>query len=52
MRIAVKDANVLIDMAVAGLLESWFQLGISTCTKDILPEDECGRRLEAWRSVP
>jgi predicted nucleic acid-binding protein len=36
MRIAVKDANVLIDMAVAGLLESWFQLGISTCTTDIV----------------
>jgi hypothetical protein len=36
MKIAVKDANVLIDLAVAGLLESWFQLGIATCTTDLV----------------
>lgn len=36
MKIAVKDANVLIDMAVGGLLESWFQLDIQTCTTDIV----------------
>jgi predicted nucleic acid-binding protein len=36
MKIAIKDANVLIDLAVAGLLESWFQLGIATCTTDLV----------------
>jgi hypothetical protein len=36
MRVAVKDACVLIDLANGGLLEAWFQLGIETCTTDLV----------------
>jgi hypothetical protein len=32
MRIAVKDANVFIDLEIAGLFDLWFQLGIETHT--------------------
>ena len=32
MKIAVQDANVLIDLEVAGLFDLWFQLGIETHT--------------------
>ena len=36
MKVAVKDANVLIDMAEAGLLDLWFSLGIPTHTTDLV----------------
>ncbi|MDQ8183958.1 hypothetical protein [Pelagicoccus sp. SDUM812002] len=36
MKIAVKDANVLIDLEIAGLLELWFQLGHQTVTTDLV----------------
>jgi len=36
MRVAVKDACLLIDLANGGLLEAWFQLGIETCTTDLV----------------
>lgn len=36
MRVAVKDACVLIDLANGGLLEAWFQLGIETHTTDLV----------------
>lgn len=36
MKVAVKDACVLIDLANGGLLESWFQLGIETFTTDLV----------------
>jgi hypothetical protein len=36
MRVAVKDACILIDLANGGLLEAWFQLGIETCTTDLV----------------
>lgn len=36
MKVAVKDACVLIDLANAGLLDIWFQLGIETHTTDLV----------------
>jgi predicted nucleic acid-binding protein len=36
MKIAVKDANVLIDLEIAGLLDLWFQLGHQTLTTDLV----------------
>ena len=36
MKVAVKDACVLIDLANGGLLEAWFQLGIETHTTDLV----------------
>lgn len=36
MRIAVKDANILIDLVEAALLDSWFALKIETLTTDIV----------------
>jgi hypothetical protein len=36
MKVAVKDACVLIDLANGGLLEAWFQLGIETSTTDFV----------------
>ena len=36
MKIAVKDANVLIDLEIAGLLDLWFQLGYETMTTDLV----------------
>ena len=36
MKVAVKDACVLIDLANGGLLDSWFQLGIETFTTDLV----------------
>jgi predicted nucleic acid-binding protein len=36
MRVAVKDANVLIDLVDADLLASWFRLGIETHTTDLV----------------
>lgn len=39
MKIAVKDANVFIDLEIAGLLELWFQLGIETHTSVFIREE-------------
>ena len=36
MKIAVKDASVLIDLLEAGLLGSWFKLGIETHVPDLV----------------
>ncbi len=36
MRVAVKDACVLIDLANGELLDAWFQLGIDTFTTDLV----------------
>jgi predicted nucleic acid-binding protein len=36
MKVAVKDACVLIDLANGGLLDAWFQLGIETFTTDFV----------------
>ena len=39
MKIAVKDANVLIDMAEADLLGLWFSLAIPTHTTDLVLDE-------------
>lgn len=39
MRVAVKDANVFIDMEIAGLLDLWFQLDIETHTTVFIEEE-------------
>jgi predicted nucleic acid-binding protein len=36
MKIAVKDANVFIDLEAMGLLDLWFQLGITTLTSSFV----------------
>jgi predicted nucleic acid-binding protein len=36
MKIAVKDANILIDLIEADLLGLWFRLGIETYTTDLV----------------
>ena len=36
LKIAVQDANVLIDMELAGLFDLWFQTGIETHTTDFI----------------
>ena len=36
MRLAVKDANVFIDLESMGLLDLWFQLGIETITSSFV----------------
>lgn len=36
MKIAVQDANILIDLELSGLLGVWFQLGIETHTTDLI----------------
>ncbi|MFT6861706.1 MAG: putative nucleic acid-binding protein [Akkermansiaceae bacterium] len=36
MRIAVKDANILIDLELMGLLDLWFQLEIETLTTSLV----------------
>lgn len=47
-RIAVQDANVLIDLELAGLFDLWFQTGIETHTTDLIRgELEKGPHLEA-----
>ncbi len=39
MRIAVQDANILIDLELAGLLDLWLQLGIETHTTDLITQE-------------
>lgn len=36
MKIAVQDANILMDLANGDLLEAWFSLGIETHTTDLV----------------
>lgn len=36
LKIAVQDANVLIDLEIAGLFDVWFQMGIETHTTDLI----------------
>ena len=36
MKIAVKDANVFIDLAAMGFLDLWFQLEITTLTSSFV----------------
>lgn len=44
MKVAVQDANVFIDMELAGLYDLWFQLGVETHTTDLIrAELEKGR---------
>lgn len=49
MKVAVKDACVLIDLANGGLLEAWFQLGVETFTTDLVIRQV--RSEEQWRAV-
>jgi len=37
--VAIKDANVVIDLVEAGLFRAWFSLGIRTVTTDIVVEE-------------
>lgn len=39
MKIAIKDANVFIDLEIAGLFDLWFQLGIETHTSVFIREE-------------
>ena len=36
MRVAVQDANILIDLELANLLDSWLSLGVETHTTDLI----------------
>ena len=36
MKVAVKDANVFIDLESMGLLDLWFQVGITTLTSSFV----------------
>ena len=48
MRIAVQDANVLIDLELAGLFDLWFQLGVKTHTTDLIKSElEDGGHVQA-----
>jgi predicted nucleic acid-binding protein len=49
MKVAVKDACVLIDLANGGLLEAWFQLGIETFTTDLVLRQV--KEEEQWKTV-
>jgi predicted nucleic acid-binding protein len=49
MRIAVKDASILIDLAEGDLLGHWFQLKIETHTTDFVLGEL--RREAQWRRV-
>lgn len=49
MKIAVKDANILIDLAEADLLGLWFKLDYETHTTDLVLREI--RRVEQWRKV-
>ncbi|MCI0743779.1 MAG: hypothetical protein L0Y58_00085 [Verrucomicrobia subdivision 3 bacterium] len=49
MKVAVKDACVLIDLANGGLLDSWFELGFETHTTDFVINQV--QREAQWRVV-
>jgi len=47
-KVAVQDANILIDLELAGLFDLWFQAGIETHTTDLVRgELERGRHEQA-----
>ncbi len=47
-KIAVKDANVFIDMEYMGILDLWFQLGYETITSDLVVRElEDGMHFQA-----
>ena len=39
MKVAIKDANIFIDLEIAGLFDLWFQLGIETHTSVFIREE-------------
>lgn len=39
MKVAVQDANVFIDMELAGLFDLWMQMGIEVHTTDLIREE-------------
>ena len=39
MKVAIKDANVFIDLEIAGLFDLWFQMGIETHTSVFIREE-------------
>ena len=48
MKIAVQDANVLIELELAGLFDLWFHLGMETQTTDLIKgELEDGGHVQA-----
>lgn len=48
LKIAVQDANILIDLELSGLFDAWFQAGIETHTTDLIrAELEKGRHAQA-----
>ena len=48
MKVVVQDANVLIDLELAGLFDLWFQTGIETHTTDFIrAELERGGHVQA-----
>ncbi len=49
MKVAVKDACVLMDLANAGLLDAWFGLGIETHTTDFVLRQV--RQEEQWATI-
>ena len=52
MKIAVKDASILIDLIEGGLLDSWFSREIETYATDLvlgeLTEQEQSSKIEAY----
>ncbi len=51
-KIAVKDANVFIDMEYMGILDLWFQLGYETITSDLVVRElEKGMHFQAIACV-
>jgi hypothetical protein len=58
MKIAVKDANVFIDMESMGILDLWFLLGYETLTSSLegerrrfLPRDVCIEYIRKWKRL-
>ncbi|RYZ64431.1 MAG: hypothetical protein EOP09_15970, partial [Proteobacteria bacterium] len=52
MKIAVKDANVFIDLESMGILDLWFQLGYQTITSTfVIVELEEGGHTNALASI-
>ncbi len=52
MRVAVQDANILIDLELAEILDSWLELGIETHTTDfIVRQLEAGKHREALARI-
>ena len=51
-KVAVKDANVFIDMESMGILDLWFQLNIATITSELVVlELEAGQHRQALAYV-